>query len=622
MKKRLLWTLPLLCILLCLLPGLAAADETAETPLLEWEISKSKTATNLDENFESQITLSLPSAEETLVSDVVFVLDKSTSADLEEQALSMLLDLKAQIEQTNAQVKVGVVIFNKVAHITDFLDLATQYEEIESAITQTISSGTNTHAGLLAGKALLDSDTSVAAHRKYLIFVSDGITYMYNEEPTVTSWSFQGDSVLNWAGPDNWNSKYGTNDPPENWDAWLEEIEGQVVSQGTTYEYPYGGTASASTPVEKASEYANSVDKALYLTNQVYQEAKRAGYHCYALTAGTSSALQYLWGPSFMSHLSQGENVNFSTIQNDIYYLLDSGSSVMDKMGKGKWNGIEYNFDLVNMESMFIKEGEQVLPIEQVGENTYGFGQEKDGTYRYTLEYYPEQENTEEYFIWYIHVPISNFCPVQLTYTVKLTNPQETAGTYGNYDADGSQELDGLYTNNLAELYPVDSNGNEGTSELFGKPSVSYTVTPAPSPTESPTPTETPISTQTPSYSASPDETQSPPATPVPTETPSATQTPPCTTSPDETHSPTATPSATQTPPCTASPDETQSPPATPVPTETPEETPLPPTTPIPTETAPPQVPQTGDSNIATWVLTLLISLCCCIWLICRKKTA
>lgn len=31
---------------------------------------------------------------------------------------------------------------------------------------------------------MLESDTSVSDDRKYLIFVSDGITYMYNEEPT------------------------------------------------------------------------------------------------------------------------------------------------------------------------------------------------------------------------------------------------------------------------------------------------------------------------------------------------------------------------------------------------------------------------------------------------------
>lgn len=59
------------------------------------------------------MTLSLPSAEEALASDVVFVLDKSTSAKMEEQALKMLTALKEQTEKTKAKVKVGVVIFIK-----------------------------------------------------------------------------------------------------------------------------------------------------------------------------------------------------------------------------------------------------------------------------------------------------------------------------------------------------------------------------------------------------------------------------------------------------------------------------------------------------------------------------
>ena len=71
--------------------------------------------------------------------------------------------------------------------------LATGYGTIEAAIKKDISSGTNTHAGLLAGKQLLDEDKEVAANRKYLIFVSDGITYMYNAKPTVTAWSFNAD---------------------------------------------------------------------------------------------------------------------------------------------------------------------------------------------------------------------------------------------------------------------------------------------------------------------------------------------------------------------------------------------------------------------------------------------
>lgn len=70
-----------------------SAVEVEEIP--HWQISKSKKATNLDENFESQVTLSLPSAEEKLENDIVFVLDKSTSVQLENEALEMLKELQA-----------------------------------------------------------------------------------------------------------------------------------------------------------------------------------------------------------------------------------------------------------------------------------------------------------------------------------------------------------------------------------------------------------------------------------------------------------------------------------------------------------------------------------------------
>lgn len=151
-----------------------SAVEVEEIP--HWQISKSKKATNLDENFESQVTLSLPSAEEKLENDIVFVLDKSTSVQLENEALEMLKELQAQAKENGAKVKVGVVIFNKEAHKSDFMDLETQYDAIEAAIRENISSGTNLSAGILAGKKMLDEDTQVAAGRKSLVLLSDGIT--------------------------------------------------------------------------------------------------------------------------------------------------------------------------------------------------------------------------------------------------------------------------------------------------------------------------------------------------------------------------------------------------------------------------------------------------------------
>ena len=456
----------------------------------EWEHSKSKTATNLDKNYQSQVTLSLPSAEEQLVSDVVFVLDKSTSATVEDQMIGMLNSLNDQVTETGAKVKVGVVIFNKEANrVLELTELnSDNMSQIEDAIRQEISSGTNTHAGLLAGKAMLDADTSVDANRKYMIFVSDGITYMYNAEPTVTAWTFFADSYNNWAGPDNWNSKYGNNNAPENWESWLDDIGQKVAAQGTTYEYPYGGTPINATPEDKEqqSNYANSIDKALYLTHQVYQEAQNAGYHCYAMNA-TSNA-DHPWATSFMNYLANGKEVSFAEIQNDIYYLLDAGSQVVDVIGEGIDNvGNEYDFKFIDAaDKLTLKVGNEVLPIHEEN-GYYGFGEKLTsgdyaGHYPYELTYYPEGMGTRsmevagELFRWDINVPVSNFAPVQLTYTVQLTNPQTADGTYGQYDADGSEEYAGLYTNKMAILYPVDSNGVEGEQEAFQKPTVSYSI--------------------------------------------------------------------------------------------------------------------------------------------------
>lgn len=39
-----------------------------------------------------------------------------------------------------------------------------------------------------------------------------------------------------------------------------------------------------------------SIDKALYLSNEVYQSAKDAGYHCYAMTAESETSAEYPWG--------------------------------------------------------------------------------------------------------------------------------------------------------------------------------------------------------------------------------------------------------------------------------------------------------------------------------------
>ena len=455
---------------------------SSSTPA-EWETSKSKTATELNENRESTVTLGLPSAQESLVSDVVFVLDKSTSTEVEQQILDMLSDLKTEIEEKQAKVNVGVVIFNQEAHIgCELTDLTTGYAEIEKAIKTEIKSGTNLHAGLLAGKAMLDEDTEVDANRKYLITISDGITYIYGETPTAVALQ-NGDKTNAFAGPDNWMTKYGTNDAPsQGWDNWIEQIAAQIQADGSQYEVSYG-TNDPYIPYDERADHAMSIDRALYNSYLVYNEAKASGYHCYVDLASANAS--HPWAVSFMDFMADGRKVDFSVIKNDILYLLDAGSRVVDVIGEGTSNlGDPYDFTFVNDISRMnltvdgvALDKKEIESVDGVS-YSYGFGDRGDGTYRFVVTYYPNgtQDTDGEHFVWEIHEAISNFAPVQFQYVVRLTTAPTADGTHGQYDGNGEHNYSGLLTNKEATLYPVDSNGTTYPSENFPKPTVSYTV--------------------------------------------------------------------------------------------------------------------------------------------------
>ena len=453
---------------------------TEDTDPIEWNVSRSKTATALDTNtWTSNVTLSLPSAEEALASDVVFVLDKSTSAKMEEQALKMLTALKEQTEKTKAKVKVGVVIFNKQANVTPLTDLATGYETIENAIKQTIESGTNTHAGLLAGKQLLDEDTEVAANRKYLIFVSDGISYMYDTDGKIVPYYWINDNAPFYSfDPYSWSFKYKNDNPPENWSTWVAQIGNTIAKETVTpilYADHSAAVANGTLNINDykdvtglaADQYTTCVDRALYYTYQTYAAAQEAGYNCYAVAKGSSA--EYPWGPAFMDYLAGGKTVNFDKIQNDILYAVSAGSTVEDQMGDA--------FDFVPG-SLKLTVGGTELKSKAVDNVTY-FGDDaenlSENNCRFKVLYAPDADG----FVWTINEHVSNFAPVQLTYTVKLTKPETDPGTYGTEDLKGEKNVPAdkaLFTNKRAVLNAKNSAGAQLTPLDFPKPSVSYTV--------------------------------------------------------------------------------------------------------------------------------------------------
>lgn len=502
----------LLCVMLLagVLPTAALAEDQipTDTPRYTTGVSRSKTATPLDTaTWTSDVKLSLPSAEEKLDSDVVFVLDGSSSANTNVviEALDLLSELKDAAEDSGAAVNVCVVKFKRQAYKSDWFDLSTNYDAIKSAMGTKYSGGTNIHAGLLAGKAALAEHPNISPDKKYLVLVSDGSTYLYSKDgkwdsDTPFSRSYYPKENYNGAAGGFWDNGYyepnnypGVNVPrPKTtsnvatWQAYLADVaKRNAESNGDQYDYHIDydlnfnqGIPSPdfkSQPCEPRT--ANNRDMAFYYADQVWQQIQSAGYNAYSIATQDSSAGAGNADDSyyFMNYLNGGRSLDFSTIRNEILYAVDAGSYVTDYMG---YVENDYNFDFVNDPAkIYVTVGSEKLEAVLLRENTYGFGWDKENnSYNYVLTYFPAADG-EEHFLWDINKPITNLRHVQLHYTVKLMNPKTEAGTYGTYDANGSQGYDGLYTNSSATLYPM-ATGTEivGDGQDFLKPTVSYQI--------------------------------------------------------------------------------------------------------------------------------------------------
>ena len=461
-------------------------DPSYVVPTYKWDVSRSKTAASLDENKESTITLSLPSAEEKLNSDVVFVLDGSSSATtaVVEDSLKLLEELKTATENSGAAVNVCVVKFKRRAYKSDWYDLSNNYDDIKKAMGTKYSGGTNIHAGLLAGKEALDQHDGVSADRKYLILISDGSTYLYSKDgnwasETPFTRSYHPKEPYSGFAGGYWdNGWYEPNNYPEvnvprpkdtsdvtAWHNYLNDVKARnetVNSEGKTgddYDYHCNydlnfnqGKPSAdfkSQPCEPRT--ANNRDMAFYYANEAWNTIKDRGYHAYSIAVkdGSAGAGNADDSRCFMNYLNDGASLNFEDIKKEIIYAVGAGSQVEDKMGS--------EFDLVP-DTFQLTVGGTQLTCTRSG-NTYSFGDStKD---RFVIVY----DESNDSFIWTINENVSNFAPVQLSYKVKLAAPATAAGTYT------------VPTNEYAKLTTVDSAGTTGSTFDFEVPTVSYTIT-------------------------------------------------------------------------------------------------------------------------------------------------
>ena len=508
--KKLLAIMLALIMVLAMVPALAETSETTEIlpdpsstptdqpePTWNLDISKSKSATALDANDQSKVTLSIPSAQENLASDVVFVLDGSSSAEsgVVDAALDLLKNLQTAAGSSGATVNVCVVKFKRLANKSGWFDLSTQDADIKEAMKKEYSGGTNIHAGLLAGQAALTEHPNVAPGRKYLILVSDGSTYLYCKEGM---WDFNKENIEEGYLPftrsynpkENYtpfvggfwdNSWYEPNNYPEvnvprpkttsdvdEWQKYLKDVEERnQKSKGDDYDYhcEYDNNFNQGIPSAdfksqpRVERSANNRDMAFYYADQTWQEMKKAGYRLFSVATKDGSAGEGNADDShsFMNYLNGGESCNFKEIESEINYAIGAGSMVEDMMG--------VDFDLVPG-TFKLTVGDKPLDSKTEGNVIY-FGAKNSNeeisstNYRFKVEY----DSVKDMFNWIINENVSNFAPVKLTYTVKLVNKSTVSGTYNPP------------TNKYAKLTPKSSNGNLlGKVQEFNIPMVSYTV--------------------------------------------------------------------------------------------------------------------------------------------------
>lgn len=467
-----------------------------------------KTASALDANLETKINITFPGKLEIEPTDIVFVVDKSgmsAETDINKQTKQFLEEIKANAEDKGLNIKVGVVLFNKIGNIKQELtDITTGYDDTLKALNSSVNSGTNIQAGLLAAKDMLDNDTEVEASNKHVILVSDGATYLYCKNGdykkaytrSLGDLSGKINPVINkpfvytvnhkggiWEFVTRDNNMYGCEvffsdgKTPlylnnalkdakllDEYLAYYKKAEANPDNNWSQYDYEYTFSAALFGPTKvvpfddpRVPTPVNN-DIAIWSADEVFQDMVNAGYdmNVYYKNKADFPGNEIL---KYMARNSNNWELNkdFEDVKKKIIYKISKGSYIEDIVGK--------DFEFVNdIKKLKLNVGDEALNAEKVEADKYGFGKDENGEYRYVLEHKTEIQAgvTVEKLILNINETVFPTKAVMLEYYEKLVNVPKKTGTY-KYN-----------TNESAILYPVAANGKQGNPMVFPVPELTY----------------------------------------------------------------------------------------------------------------------------------------------------
>lgn len=496
-----------------------------------------KTATDLV-NDKTDVTLSVggKSAKENVA--VMFLLDKSTSMGTRTEAAKMLQHLRGL---TNTNIIYDVVIFSGTASSTGWKNIsndATYTDTEENFANKEPSSGTNMPAGIdqaLKDMNILKRDHSSYSENTYLVTISDGITYIWDEDGTTKTVPVAEEQAG--VGPkvsktvDTWDIMYGPGvsfeDVYTDFANFLTSIpqkmektkESGYVCDYTTSDLDKYITVKDTDKFSKTrnpNQYACAPEFSAYYSTIKYQELVKPFTKSFALpmpelkedgTEKTTNWEYYPWGKELMLYLqskssNSGQDVVhdadaatiFAGIRNEILYEIKSGS-ITDVIGA--------DFSLTDQTltkdtfTLTVK-GEKVAANEPSGnEITFGEKDESTGKFPYVLTYYKGKAVQDQGKTTYTITSSDGnttytYTPCDITgevngsvsdefFVLEMNVPVVSLDLKYNLSLTSKRTAAGTYevpTNESATLEYTSANQSDGTVDFvdFNEPTVSYTV--------------------------------------------------------------------------------------------------------------------------------------------------
>ena len=368
--------------------------------IVDWNGSEvGKTATNLDINYQSDVTLSLPAAGYQKEVDVVFAIDCSSvlennAADMANALYQMAQEL---LEKEHILLNIGVVGYGHNADVLAELQpvnaenaddfLAALTVAFENSLTDDSQidhdGGSNVQVGIRVAKNLLDSSTTgTTANNRHLILMTDGAGFYYcrsDEDSTSVSTVHNGDKKQAMGNMDATTDVGG--EARMNDSMYIRMGNGKdfgdfITGQGEAIEKSaiHSFSKSEAANVSDAQSYTTAqvkdfdtypyinMERGTYFAAQELLKAKDAGYQIttigYPYQAGSGSkALQAVtegfraWTATIGDYYDGSTNIDtiLSSISDEFGQYVDVGSKVVDEIGSGTDNlGNVYNFDFVN----------------------------------------------------------------------------------------------------------------------------------------------------------------------------------------------------------------------------------------------------------------------------------